>query len=365
MIKSAMPGLIRQDDRGLLDLIEAGGHWTIVSSINFEECALGFVRNCLDAMSDSAIERTNFLLLRLESAQATRWSALEIVKSAFEQEVRDRAMTRDANLKVQTVGFPVSRDIIVSVIADACPRERGQVVIDISGFPREMATFALGALYGASAANRRLPGGRRFAVVTNPRHTVGREALGPSSVGRPRPVYNDRSAIRQITREGRTTALIFCGPEGFEARHVVDELRGPGTRFTTVFELDAAAVDQLLPGMAANQSLLLQRDELNLSIRYSMDSDDNARIAEAIVGDAVATVEQDIEQANALIIAPFGSKVNLIAAAYCCARFSAECSAREADNCVYDVMVLGSSQYTSLHSHGCADTVVFELTFKG
>jgi hypothetical protein len=346
---------------GMMDSIVSGGNWRIVSSINFEECSIRFVQQLLERLTPADMDRITIVAFRLVSQRATPWSALEVIKSDFEEKLVGIAKSRKIKLAARLQEHPAERDAVYNLLFDHQLGGNYKLVVDYSALPRRMGVFMTDMLFRIPYGSRVPPFEQAFAVITPPRVMAHRTSLGPFSVGLSQPIYHATS-IRSTRDVGKLSVLIFPGWEGFEAKQTIDEFASNNTDITVAFALDDWSLRNNLREIIANQAALVDGVEDKLSLAYYFSPSDAFRVADDFVDRAIGLARQFPGRSHGLLIAPFGPKWTLLVAAYARQRFLKMIGdLGGAIDHVSDVVSLPTSQYLSFHSHGCGESSCFVL----
>lgn len=348
----------------LKEMVEGESLWSVITSINFEECSTKLCKDIIEKLNARDNNRVRLFPIRLVSRRASPWSALELVKNQFQDALRQQALEHGVSFNVRSIEYPAGQDIAFDLLANAQgdDGQRPNLIVDISSFPRELVVFLCDVVCGLTQQPLRLSFSNIYFVQTSPDRITSRQGLGPFSVGATRCVYNP-DLIRRLPSSLKTSLLVFPGYEGFEAKAAVDTIAS----HDSVISIAIGGFDDLVfptatNVMIANQSLFSDAIDGLLDIQYYFSELDSLRISLGMVERAVNLCQEFPQYIHAFLVAPFGPKWSIVMATVARQEFLQRCHQRVPEaRVISDVMVLPTSQYVSLYSRGARTPCVFIL----
>ncbi len=346
------------------DVLSGNEEWAVVSSINFEECSIRIVMDLLSKVDRSVIQRLHFFPFRLVSQRASPWSALELVKTDFQEKVEKQAACAGVSFRVKITESPVEEWAAHEILTGArgpAIAARG-LILDISALPRELAVFLCDMVCGV---NERFvcPAFSHIVIVqTPPERITSRQGLGPFSVGDPKCVYRGHLLYDRGT-DLKTSLLLFPGYEGFEASSVVDSVSGHNAMILVAVGCFEPSFPKAMNLLIANQSLLADAVDGSLDLGFYFSEHDALRLALNWVDRALRLCQEYKDNRHAFITAPFGPKWSVLLSAIARSEFQRQSQSLgiSPDRILTDVLVLPRSQYVSLYSRGMRTPCVFKL----
>ena len=263
---------------------------------------------------------------------------------------------------VTTVEHPVSYEVAFRVLDKSTTlSEEPILVLDISAMPREFASYLCDIVCGLCDPFYRIGFRELYVVQTPPERLTSRSGLGPFSVGTPACVYQKDLLYSRIDRL-KTSALIFPGIEGFEARACVDLLRPFHSHTSVALNCFEPSFPAALDLMVGNQSIFFDAADKSIGLQYYYSDEDAVRVAFDAADRAVNLVKEFPEQRHAFLVAPFGPKWSVMVSTLARVHYVRRCrKIGHASRVTTDVLVMPRSQYVSLHSRGSLPSRVLRV----
>lgn len=341
-----------------------GSNWIVIAAVNFEERSPRFLQDVLGSLPTNRLAHVKFLPFRLVSRRSSPWSALELVKEQFVGTLDDMSKKAGATFRFIDVEYPYENGVASEILGRAQelgPDGRSNLVIDISALPHRMCAFIMMEALAEIAGRARWRFSNLYVLETPPSVVSSRKGLGPFSVGGPQCVHHPE-LLRQRHDSRKTTMLVFPGGEGFEAKAVVDALKGHNSTITIAFPGQCTAFPDAGEQLISNQALLADTIRGELRLRYYFSELDALRVMGEVVMQAAIQCQDHPNRPHAFLIAPFGPKwaVALAAVAFRQLYRQLVLFRTEAD-IITDIAVLNSFQYVSLFSRGFRTPIVYHV----